>query len=153
MFISSTYYFQEVPGLREDTYELCYNAACLSLGQNDVETAQQKLKKAEGICWFSFFDTWSLVSTWSLWWQRSLSECLETQGQLSTWYLIAKIPEWMLRNYGNWSSHPVGKTSVYAFTIIIVSDYWELVFMWSFVSSDGHMLEGRGRVSGLPSPV
>lgn len=59
LFISSTYYFQEVPGLREDTYELCYNAACLSLGQNDVETAQQKLKKAGGICWFSFFDTWS----------------------------------------------------------------------------------------------
>lgn len=39
---------QENPGLREDTYELCYNSACLSLGQNDVEVAQQKLKKAEG---------------------------------------------------------------------------------------------------------
>ena len=41
----------------------------------------------------------------------------------------------------------------YVFIIIIVSDSWELVFMWSFVSNDGHMLEGRGRVSGLPSPV
>ena len=34
--------------MREDTYELCYNSACLSLGQNDIETAQEKLKKAEG---------------------------------------------------------------------------------------------------------
>ena len=39
---------QDDPGLREDTYELCYNSACLSLGQSDVEVAQQKLKKAEG---------------------------------------------------------------------------------------------------------
>lgn len=34
--------------MREDTYELCYNSACLSLGQSDVEVAQQKLRKAEG---------------------------------------------------------------------------------------------------------
>lgn len=46
----------EVPGLREDTYELCYNAACLSLGQNDVETAQQKLKRAEELCQKSLED-------------------------------------------------------------------------------------------------
>ena len=39
---------QDDPGLREDTYELCYNSACLSLGQSDVEVAQQKLRKAEG---------------------------------------------------------------------------------------------------------
>ncbi|CAH3122603.1 unnamed protein product [Pocillopora meandrina] len=46
----------EVPGLREDTYELCYNAACLSLGQNDVEAAQQKLKRAEELCQKSLED-------------------------------------------------------------------------------------------------
>lgn len=34
--------------MREDTYELCYNSACLSLGQSDVEVAQQKLRRAEG---------------------------------------------------------------------------------------------------------
>lgn len=34
--------------MREDTYELCYNSACLSLGQNDIEAAEAKLKKAEG---------------------------------------------------------------------------------------------------------
>lgn len=43
-----TFITQDDPGLREDTYELCYNSACLSLGQSDVEVAQQKLKKAEG---------------------------------------------------------------------------------------------------------
>ncbi|XP_067036524.1 signal recognition particle subunit SRP72-like [Acropora muricata] len=37
-------------GLREDTYELCYNSACLSLGENDIEAAEEKLKKAEELC-------------------------------------------------------------------------------------------------------
>ncbi|KAJ7392451.1 Signal recognition particle core component [Desmophyllum pertusum] len=46
----------EDPGLREDTYELCYNSACLSLGQNDIETAQEKLKKAEELCQTSLQD-------------------------------------------------------------------------------------------------
>lgn len=40
--------YQDELGLREDTYELCYNAACLSLGENDIEAAEAKLKKAEG---------------------------------------------------------------------------------------------------------
>ncbi|CAH3021478.1 unnamed protein product [Porites evermanni] len=44
------------PGLREDTYELCYNSACLSLGQNDVEAAEVKLKKAEELCETSLQD-------------------------------------------------------------------------------------------------
>lgn len=37
-------------GLREDTYELCYNSACLLLGENDIEAAESKLKKAEELC-------------------------------------------------------------------------------------------------------
>ena len=40
---------QDDLGLREDTYELCYNSACLLLGENDIEAAESKLKKAEGI--------------------------------------------------------------------------------------------------------
>ncbi|XP_020610040.1 signal recognition particle subunit SRP72-like [Orbicella faveolata] len=44
------------PGLREDTYELCYNSACLSLGQSDVEVAQQKLRRAEELCQRSLQD-------------------------------------------------------------------------------------------------
>ena len=36
-------------GLREDTYELCYNAACLLLAQNEVKQAEQKLTLAQGI--------------------------------------------------------------------------------------------------------
>ena len=41
-------FYQDELGLREDTYELCYNSACLSLGENDIEAAEEKLKKAEG---------------------------------------------------------------------------------------------------------
>ncbi|KAK3710774.1 hypothetical protein QZH41_016760, partial [Actinostola sp. cb2023] len=37
-------------GLREDTYELCYNAACLSLANNDYKTAKNKLMQAEVLC-------------------------------------------------------------------------------------------------------
>ncbi|XP_020904973.1 signal recognition particle subunit SRP72, partial [Exaiptasia diaphana] len=37
-------------GLREDTYELCYNAACLSLANNDYQTARSKLTQAEALC-------------------------------------------------------------------------------------------------------
>ena len=36
-------------GLREDTYELCYNSACLSLAQDDIKEAEEKLKQAEGV--------------------------------------------------------------------------------------------------------
>ena len=43
------YVCKDDPGLRDDTYELCYNSACLSLGQNEVGAAQTKLKKAEGV--------------------------------------------------------------------------------------------------------
>ena len=37
----------------------------------------------------------------------------------------------------------------YVFIVIIVSDSWELVFMWSFVSNDGHMLGGEGACIGF----
>jgi len=37
------------PELREQTYELCYNKACILLGQQDYENALQKLNTAEGI--------------------------------------------------------------------------------------------------------
>lgn len=36
-------------GLREDTYELCYNAACLLLAKNEVKQAEKKLKVAQGV--------------------------------------------------------------------------------------------------------
>ena len=36
--------------MREDTYELCYNSACLLLGKGLYEEAEKKLKKAEGEC-------------------------------------------------------------------------------------------------------
>ncbi|XP_028391158.1 signal recognition particle subunit SRP72-like [Dendronephthya gigantea] len=37
-------------GLREDTYELCYNAACLSIADGEMETAGRKLLTAEDLC-------------------------------------------------------------------------------------------------------
>ena len=40
--------FQDTGGLREDTYELCYNSACLLLAQNKIKQAEEKLKLAEG---------------------------------------------------------------------------------------------------------
>ena len=36
--------------MREDTYELCYNAACLLLGKGLYEEAEGRLKRAEGGC-------------------------------------------------------------------------------------------------------
>ncbi|KAK2187665.1 hypothetical protein NP493_158g04070 [Ridgeia piscesae] len=40
----------EDAGMREDTYELCYNAACLLLGKGLYEEAEGKLKRAEELC-------------------------------------------------------------------------------------------------------
>ena len=40
---------QEDPGLRESSYELCYNHSCYLIGQGDMSGAQEKLRKAEGI--------------------------------------------------------------------------------------------------------
>ncbi|CAB3998810.1 Signal recognition particle subunit SRP72 [Paramuricea clavata] len=37
-------------GLREDTYELCYNAACLTIADGEMETAAEKLLWAEDLC-------------------------------------------------------------------------------------------------------
>ena len=42
-------YTQEDPGLRESSYELCYNHSCYLIGQGDMSGAQEKLRKAEGI--------------------------------------------------------------------------------------------------------
>ncbi|KGM00152.1 Signal recognition particle subunit SRP72, partial [Charadrius vociferus] len=37
-------------GLREATYELCYNSACALVGQGKLNEAMKKLQKAEGLC-------------------------------------------------------------------------------------------------------
>ncbi|XP_072553821.1 signal recognition particle subunit SRP72 [Paramormyrops kingsleyae] len=37
-------------GLSEITYELCYNSACTLIGQNRLEEAMKKLRKAEELC-------------------------------------------------------------------------------------------------------
>lgn len=39
-----------MPNLREDTYELCYNAACASLGKSQYVEAEKKLRTSEKIC-------------------------------------------------------------------------------------------------------
>ena len=36
--------------LEENTFELCYNSACISLGRGDFATAEKKLVKAEDMC-------------------------------------------------------------------------------------------------------
>jgi len=41
---------QESVSLREDTYELCYNTACLLIGREEYEGALEKLQQAEGVC-------------------------------------------------------------------------------------------------------
>ena len=41
-------FIQEDPGLRESSYELCYNHSCYLIGQGDMSGAQEKLRKAEG---------------------------------------------------------------------------------------------------------
>lgn len=35
--------------LREDTYELYYNAACLHIGREQYDEALEKLQRAEGL--------------------------------------------------------------------------------------------------------
>lgn len=42
--------------LREDTYELCYNKACLLISQNNYIEAEKKLKQCEKLCRESFED-------------------------------------------------------------------------------------------------
>ncbi|NWT53044.1 SRP72 protein, partial [Erythrocercus mccallii] len=37
-------------GLREATYELCYNSACALIGQGNLNEAMKKLQKAEELC-------------------------------------------------------------------------------------------------------
>ncbi|XP_066852437.1 signal recognition particle subunit SRP72 [Anser cygnoides] len=37
-------------GLRETTYELCYNSACALIGQGKLNEAMKKLRKAEELC-------------------------------------------------------------------------------------------------------
>ena len=46
--LTPSFPLQEDAGMREDTYELCYNAACLLLGKGLYEEAEGKLKRAEG---------------------------------------------------------------------------------------------------------
>ncbi|XP_070540051.1 signal recognition particle subunit SRP72-like [Ptychodera flava] len=40
----------EDQGLSEDTFELCYNKACLLVGQGQIKEAEKKLKEAERLC-------------------------------------------------------------------------------------------------------
>ena len=47
-FSIALYLFQEDPGLRESSYELCYNHSCYLIGQGDYTGAEEKLRKAEG---------------------------------------------------------------------------------------------------------
>jgi signal recognition particle subunit SRP72 len=46
------WFFQkkEVPQLKEDTYELCYNSACALAGQNKFSEAERKLRTSEKLC-------------------------------------------------------------------------------------------------------
>ncbi|KAJ8317050.1 hypothetical protein KUTeg_004954 [Tegillarca granosa] len=44
------------PGLKEVSYELCYNMACYLIGKNDLVGAEKKLRKAEALCKKSFDD-------------------------------------------------------------------------------------------------
>lgn len=43
-------------GVRESTYELCYNSACHSVSTGDIDAAQQKLEKASELCKKEFED-------------------------------------------------------------------------------------------------
>lgn len=41
---------KEVNSLREDTYELCYNKACLLVQSGQYSEAEKKLKQCEKLC-------------------------------------------------------------------------------------------------------
>lgn len=45
--------------VREDAYELCYNAACLLIGREDYTEALDKLSCAEGLVIVSVLWMWS----------------------------------------------------------------------------------------------
>ena len=42
--------FKKAPQLREHTYELCYNSACILISQGEYNSAEEKLKIAEELC-------------------------------------------------------------------------------------------------------
>lgn len=46
----------EDPGLKDLSYELCYNKACLLIGKKQYKEAEEKLRKAEVLCRKSFED-------------------------------------------------------------------------------------------------
>lgn len=50
MNFSISFQPKEVPNLRDDTYELCYNDACAVLGKSQYSDAEKKLRTSEKMC-------------------------------------------------------------------------------------------------------
>lgn len=50
IILTSPLQSKEIPNLREDTYELCYNKACLLIQSGQYGEAEKKLKQCEKLC-------------------------------------------------------------------------------------------------------
>lgn len=72
---------KEVPNLRDDTYELCYNSACISLGKNQYPEAEKKLRTSEKMCRESLDEDDDVEEEAAII-KVQLAYCLQMQGKI-----------------------------------------------------------------------
>lgn len=70
-----------MPNLREDTYELCYNSACATLGKQSYAEAEKKLRSSEKICRESLDEDDDVEDEVAII-KAQLAYCLQMQGKI-----------------------------------------------------------------------
>lgn len=72
---------KEVPKLREDTYELCYNSACSLVGKSQFTEAERKLRTSEKLCRDSLDEDDDIEEEIAII-KVQLAYCLQMQGKI-----------------------------------------------------------------------
>lgn len=72
---------KEVPNLRDDTYELCYNNACALVGKNQFNNAERKLRESEKLCRESLDEDDDIEDETAII-KVQLAYCLQMQGKI-----------------------------------------------------------------------
>lgn len=72
---------KDVPNIRDDTYELCYNSACADLGKRQFSEAEKKLRQSEKICCESLDEDDDIEEEVAII-KVQLAYCLHMQGRI-----------------------------------------------------------------------
>lgn len=72
---------KEVPNLGEETYELCYNSACATLGKGLYAEAEKKLRASEKLCRESMDEDDDVEDEVAII-KVQLAYCLQMQGKI-----------------------------------------------------------------------